>query len=68
MLPASRSGTTRMSALSGDRRLDLLDLRRLQVDGVVERERAIENAARNLAAVGHLAQRGGLDASKARRD
>ena len=44
-----------------DRRVDLLDRRRLEADRVVERERAVEDAAGDLAAVGHLAQRRRLD-------
>ena len=44
-----------------NRRLDTLDLRRLRVDRVVESERTIENATGDLAALGHLAQRGGVD-------
>ena len=46
---------------SGDRRLDVLDLRRPEIDGVVERQRAVEDPAGDLAAVGHLAEGGGLD-------
>ena len=61
MLPASRSGTTSTFGAPGDRRLDLLDLRGLEADRVVERQRAVEDAAGDLAAVGHLAQRGRLD-------
>ena len=56
MLPASRSGTTSTLARPGHRRLDLLDLRGAEIDGVVERQRAVEDAAGDLAAVGHLAQ------------
>ncbi len=51
------SGTTRMSALPGDFGLDLLRARRLEADGVVERQRAVEQPAGDLAAIGHLAQR-----------
>ena len=47
--------------MPGDRRGDALDARRLGVDGVVEGERAVEQAAGDLAALGHLAERGGLD-------
>ena len=46
---------------TGHRRHDLLHARGLGVDGVVERERAIEDGPGDLAAIGHLAQRGGLD-------
>ena len=45
---------------SGDRRIDLLDLRGLEADRVVERERAVQHGARDLPAVRHLAQRGRL--------
>ena len=38
-----------------------LGLGGLPADGVVERQRAIEDAAFDLAAVGHLAERGGID-------
>ncbi len=44
-----------------DRGLDALDLRRLGIDGVVEGERAVEDAAGDLAALGHLAERGRVD-------
>ena len=44
-----------------DRRHDLLDRRRLGADRVVERERAVEDPAGDLAAVGHLAQRRRFD-------
>ena len=47
--------------LPGHRRLDLLDLRGTEIDGVVERQRPIEDPARDLPAVGHLAQSRGLD-------
>ena len=47
--------------LPGDRRRDLLDPGRAQVDGVVQRQRPVEHAAGDLAALGHLAQRRGLD-------
>ena len=40
---------------------DALDLRRLRADRVVERQRAVEHAAGDLPALGHLAQRGGVD-------
>ncbi len=46
---------------SGDRRVDLLDLHGLEADRVVERERPVEDAAGDLAAIGHLAQRARLD-------
>ena len=61
MLPASRSGTTRICARPGDLGLDALDPRGLRVDRVVEGERPVEQAAGDLAAVGHLAERGRLD-------
>ena len=61
MLPASRSGTTRICARPATADLMPLILRRLGIDGVVEGERPVEDAAGDLAAVGHLAQRGGLD-------
>ena len=51
--------------IAGDLRVDALDSRRLLADRVVERERAVEQAARDLAAVGHLAERGRVDASPA---
>ncbi len=44
-----------------DRRDDALGARRLQRHRVVERERAVEDAADDLAAIGHLAQRRGVD-------
>ncbi|CPM93354.1 Uncharacterised protein [Bordetella pertussis] len=45
---------------AGHRRDDALDLRGLGADGVVQRQRAVQYAALDLAAVGHLAQRGRL--------
>ena len=39
----------------------MLDCRRILVDRIVERQRAVEDRAGNLAAVGHLAQCRGLD-------
>ena len=38
--------------------------RRLRADGVVESERPVENAAGDLAALGHLAERGGVDGGR----
>ena len=61
MLPASRSGTTRIWPWPATGPRDALDPRRLGVDGVVEGERAVEQAAGDLAALGHLAEGGGLD-------
>ena len=61
MLPASRSGTTRICAWPATGDLMPLIARRLGTDGVVEGKRAIEFAAGDLAAVGHLAERGCLD-------
>ena len=57
ILPASRSGTTRI-ALSPRPGIHAFDPCRLRVDRVVERERPIENTAGDLLAVGHLAERG----------
>ena len=47
--------------LSGDRRIDALDARGFGADRVVEGERPIEDAARDLAAISHLAERRRLD-------
>ena len=47
--------------IAGDLRLDALHPRGLFADGVVERQRAIEHAAGDLPALGHLAQRGGVE-------
>ena len=65
MLPASRSGTTSTLARPATGESIFLILRGLEADRVVERERAVEDAAGDLAAVGHLAQRRRLDASTA---
>jgi hypothetical protein len=46
---------------AGDRGCDAFDLRCFGIDGVVERQRAVEDAARDLAALGHFAERGGVD-------
>ena len=64
MLPASRSGTTR--TLRPPRHLagDALDPRGLGADRVVERERPVEKAALDLAALGHLAQGRSLDGAR----
>ena len=61
MLPASRSGTSSTLARPGHRRIDLLDARRFGIDGVVERQRAVDQRAGDLMAVHHLAQRRRLD-------
>jgi len=47
--------------LPGDGRSDVLDLRRAEVDGVVEGKRPVEDPARDLAAIGHLTERRGFD-------
>ena len=60
MLPASMSGAIRMSAWPATGDFDPLDPRRLRVDGDVEIERPIDDAARDLITVGHLCQRRGL--------
>ncbi len=52
------SGTSRMSAWPATGRLDALGACRHRGDGVVEGQRAVEHAARDLTAIGHLAQRG----------
>jgi hypothetical protein len=61
MLPDSMSGTSRMSAWPAT--ADLMPLVRAATtrNGVVEGQRAVEQAAGDLAAVGHLAQRGGVE-------
>ena len=46
---------------ASDRRIDALDFRRLRIDGVVECQRPVEDAAGDLAAVGHLAERRRVD-------
>ena len=61
MLPASRSGTTRMSACPATGESIFLIRAAVEVDRVVERQRAVEDAAGDLPAVGHLAQRAGFD-------
>ena len=61
MLPASRSGTTRIWPRPATGPAMPLIARRLRVDRVVEGERAVEQAAGDLAALGHLAERRGLD-------
>src|ERR1039458_10360436 len=47
--------------LAGDGRDQLLDAGGLFADGGVEGQRAVEDAAGDLAAVGHLAERGGVE-------
>ena len=47
--------------LAGDGRDQLFDCSGFLADGSIEGERAIENAASDLAAVGHLAKRGGVE-------
>ena len=44
-----------------DLRFNSLDSRRFPVDGIVERQRPVEQSARDLSAVRHLAECGGLD-------
>src|SRR5262249_53551488 len=46
---------------AGDWRVDALDLRRLRIDRIVERERPVQDAAGDLASLGHLAERCCLD-------
>ena len=46
---------------AGDWRVDALDLRRLRIDRIVERERPVQHPAGDLASLGHLAQRRRLD-------
>ena len=50
--------------LARHRRDDALDPRGLRADRVVQRQRAVEDAALDLAAIGHLAQGGGIEASR----
>ena len=61
MLPASRSGTTRICARPATS--DLMPLIRAAstIDGVVEGQRPVEHAAGDLPAIGHLAERRRLD-------
>jgi hypothetical protein len=47
--------------MAGDRRLDALGLGGDDRNRVVEGQRAVEQAALDLAAIGHLAQRGGVE-------
>ena len=65
MLPASRSGTTKMSARPATGEMIPFVLADFRRDRIVEGERTIENAAGNLASIGHLAKcgriKGGLD-------
>ena len=61
ILPASRSGTTRICARPATSDLMPLMCAASGLDGVVESERAIEDAAGDLSAIGHLAKRGRLD-------
>ena len=55
MLPASMLGAMRISA-GCDRRLHAFDPRRLLVDGNVEIERTIDDAADDLPTIGHLGE------------
>ena len=47
--------------LPGDRRLYVLDLGSLQIDGIIERQRPVKNTASDLPPVGHLAKCGGIN-------
>ena len=47
--------------MARNRRLDPLDFCRLRINRVVESERTVEDASGDLAPLGHLAQRGGID-------
>ena len=55
-MPASRSGATRISARPETGETMPLAERRLLGHRIVERQRAVEDAARDLPAIGHLAQ------------
>ena len=57
-------GDDKHVGLPGNRRSDVLDLGRAEIDGVVEGERPVQDAARDLAAVGHLAERRGFDGGR----
>ena len=61
MLPASRSGTTRICAWPATAEVMPLIRAGLRIDRIVEGERSIEQAAGDLAAFRHLAQRRRLD-------
>ena len=61
MLPLSRLGTMSTFARPATGESIFLIAADSGADGVVERQRAVEHAARDLAAVGHLAQRRRLD-------
>ena len=61
MLPGLEIGHDEDVGPAGDRRHNPFRLGRLLGDSVVEGERPVEDAAGNLAAVGHLAQRGGIE-------
>jgi hypothetical protein len=61
MLPASRFGAIRTLARACHCRLDVLDLRRLQVERVIQRQWTVQYAAGDLSPVSQLAQRSRLD-------
>jgi hypothetical protein len=62
MLPASKSGTRRTSVrVAGYRRVDFLRAGRVDADSVIEGQWAVEDSPRNLAALGHLAERRGIE-------
>jgi len=48
--------------MPSDRGLNALDLRRLRANGIIESKRSVENPAGDLATLGHLAERRGVDA------
>ncbi len=50
--------------ITGDRRNDALRQRGFAADGVVECERAVEDAALDLSALGHFAERRGIDGGR----
>ena len=60
MLPGFEVGHHQDFGMAGDGRLDALVLA-APMDGVVEGERAVEDAALDLAAVGHLAEGRGIE-------
>ena len=61
MLPGFKVRHDQHVGAAGDRRDNLLDRRGLGTDRIVERQRAVEQAAGDLPAVRHLAQGRGLD-------
>ncbi len=61
MLPASRIRNNQNIGLPGDRGDDAFLTRRIRADRVIKHQRSVAHSAPDLATIGHLTKRGGVD-------